>query len=35
MTLDVVVVWRFLDGRIGEVRDIFPAHPTEVNDAED
>ncbi len=30
--LDVVVVWRFVDGRIVEVWDIVPVRPTEVQD---
>ena len=34
IALDVVVVWRFLDGRIVEVWDIVPGQPTEGNDAE-
>ena len=33
VTLDVVVVWRFVDGRIVEVWDIVPSQPTEVHDA--
>jgi len=34
IALDVVVVWRVLDGRIVEVWDIVPGQPTEGNDAE-
>jgi ketosteroid isomerase-like protein len=34
IALDVVVVWRVLDGRIAEVWDIVPAQPTEKNNAE-
>ncbi|MDH3206862.1 MAG: nuclear transport factor 2 family protein [Gemmatimonadota bacterium] len=33
VTVDVVVVWRFVDGRIVEVWDIVPGQPTEVHDA--
>lgn len=33
ITVDVVVVWRFKDGRIVEVWDIVPERPTEVHDA--
>lgn len=33
VTLDVVVVWRILDGRIVEVWDIVPSRPTEATDA--
>jgi ketosteroid isomerase-like protein len=33
IALDVVVVWRFVDGRIAEVWDIVPGQPTEGNDA--
>jgi len=33
VALDVVVVWRFVDGRIVEVWDIVPSQPTEVHDA--
>ena len=33
IALDVVVVWRFLDGRIIEVWDIVPGQPTEGTDA--
>jgi ketosteroid isomerase-like protein len=33
IALDVVVVWRFLGGRIAEVWDIVPGQPTEANDA--
>lgn len=29
VALDVVVVWRFVDGRIAEVWDIVPGQPTE------
>lgn len=32
IALDVVVVWRFVDGRIAEVWDIVPGRPTEVQD---
>jgi ketosteroid isomerase-like protein len=32
VTVDVVVVWRFADGRIAEVWDIVPGQPTEVHD---
>ena len=31
--LDVVVVWRFVDGRIVEVWDIVPGRPAEVQDS--
>jgi len=31
--VEVVVVWRFVDGRIVEVWDIVPGKPTEVHDA--
>lgn len=31
--IDVVVVWRFVGGRIAEVWDIVPGRPTEVHDA--
>lgn len=34
VTLDAVVVWRFVDGSIVEVWDIVPGQPTEVHDAE-
>ena len=30
VTVDMVVVWRFADGRIVEVWDIAPGQPTEV-----
>lgn len=30
IVLDVVVVWRIVDGRIAEVWDIVPGQPTEV-----
>ena len=33
ITVDAVVVWRFVDGRIAEVWDIVPGQPTEVHDA--
>ena len=33
VVLDVVVVWRFAEGRIAEVWDIVPVQPTEVHDA--
>ena len=33
IALDVVVVWRFVDGRIVEVWDIVPGRPAEVNDS--
>jgi predicted SnoaL-like aldol condensation-catalyzing enzyme len=33
VTVDVVVVWRIVDGRIVEVWDIVPGQPTEVHDA--
>ena len=33
ITVDVVVVWRFVDGRIVEVWDIAPGQPTEVHHA--
>ena len=33
IALDVVVVWRFLDGRIAEVWDIVPVKPTERKNA--
>ena len=33
VTVDVVVVWRFADGRIVEAWDIVPGQPTEVHDA--
>lgn len=29
VTLDVVVVWRFVDGRVVEVWDIVPGQPTD------
>lgn len=32
--LDVVVVWRIVDGRVAEVWDIVPSQPTEVSDAQ-
>jgi len=32
IALDVVVVWRFVDGRIVEVWDIVPGRPSEVRD---
>lgn len=32
VTVDVVVVWRFVGGRIVEVWDIVPGRPTEVHD---
>jgi len=32
VTVDVVVVWRFVDGLIVEVWDIVPGQPTEVRD---
>ncbi len=32
--VDVVVIWRIVDGRIVEVWDIVPGQPTEVQDAE-
>jgi ketosteroid isomerase-like protein len=31
VTVDVVVVWRFVDGRVAEVWDIVPSQPTEVH----
>ncbi len=31
MALDVVVVWRILDGRIAEVWDIVPKNPAEIH----
>ena len=34
VTVDVVVVWRIVDGSIVEVWDIVPGQPTEVHDAE-
>jgi len=34
IALDVVVIWRFVDGPIAEVWDIVPAQPTEINNAE-
>ncbi len=34
VTVDVVVVWRIVAGRIVEVWDIVPGEPTEVHDAE-
>lgn len=34
VTVDVVVVWRIVAGRIAEVWDIVPGQPTEVHDAE-
>jgi ketosteroid isomerase-like protein len=33
VTVDVVVVWRFVDGHIVEIWDIVPGQPTEVHDA--
>ncbi|MDJ1008363.1 MAG: nuclear transport factor 2 family protein [Paracoccaceae bacterium] len=33
VTVDVVVVWRIVAGRIEEVWDIVPGQPTEVHDA--
>ncbi len=33
--VDVVVVWRIVDGRIVEVWDIVPGQPTEVHDGQD
>jgi ketosteroid isomerase-like protein len=33
VVMDVVVVWRIVDGRIAEIWDIVPAQPTEVEDA--
>ena len=33
VTVDVVVVWRFVDGLIVEIWDIVPGQPTEVHDA--
>lgn len=33
VALDVVVVWRFAEGRIAEVWDIVPGKPTEKKDA--
>ena len=33
IALDVVVVWRVLDGQIVEIWDIVPGQPTEANDA--
>lgn len=33
VTMDVVVVWRIVQGRIAEVWDIVPGQPTEVRDA--
>ena len=33
VAMDVVVVWRIVDGRIVEVWDIVPGQPTEVHDA--
>lgn len=35
VTVDVVVVWRIVDGRIVEVWDIVPGQPTEVKDEQD
>lgn len=35
VTVDVVVVWRIVDGRIVEVWDIVPGQPTEVQDGKD
>lgn len=35
VTVDVVVVWRIVDGRIVEVWDIVPGQPTEVKDGKD
>jgi ketosteroid isomerase-like protein len=35
VVVDVVVVWRIVDGRIVEVWDIVPGQPTEVQDAKD
>ncbi|MDJ0858777.1 MAG: nuclear transport factor 2 family protein [Dinoroseobacter sp.] len=35
ITIDVVVVWRIVEGRIHEVWDIVPGHPTEVRNATD
>ena len=32
--LDVVVVWRIVDGRVAEVWDIVPGQPTEIQDGE-
>ena len=32
VTVDVVVVWRIVEGRIIEVWDIVPGQPTEVHD---
>jgi predicted SnoaL-like aldol condensation-catalyzing enzyme len=34
VTVAVVVVWRFVDGRIVEVWDIVPGQPTEAHDTE-
>ena len=33
VTVDMVVVWRIVAGRIAEVRDIVPDQPTEVHNA--
>ena len=33
VTVDVVVVWRIVAGRIQEVWDIVPGQPTEISDA--
>ena len=33
VTVDVVVVWRIVEGRIVEVWDIVPGQPTEIRDA--
>ena len=35
VTVDVVVVWRIMDGRIVEVWDIVPSQPTEVKNGTD
>ncbi|MEQ9693542.1 nuclear transport factor 2 family protein [Shimia sp. SDUM112013] len=35
VTVDVVVVWRIVAGRITEVWDIVPGQPTEVHNARD
>lgn len=32
VVIDVVVVWRIVDGRIVEVWDIVPSQPTEIHD---
>lgn len=34
VTVDVIVVWRIVDGRILEVWDIVPGQPTEIRDVE-